>query len=454
MGAVYEARHGSLGKRVAIKTLLPDMAARTEIAARFVREGQAAARIRHPHVVDVYDVGSADGFTWLVMELLDGSDLDALLESKGRLGVQEAIAILLPVISALAAAHHEGVFHRDLKPANIFLSRDAIGRVHPKVVDFGISKIVDEGAGFDLTRSAAVLGTPYYMAPEQVHSIKRTDARSDQYSLGVILYECLTGQRPFSGESLFELMSAITTTDAIPPDVIVGSIPAGVRDAIVRAMRRDPAARFASVRELGQALYPFADELTRALWASEFGHRGSVPLSPATQAPADSGAAGADAAERASTLESFESEVRARAGTPASAQRPRARVALMMGVAAACVLGAVTFALLPRHRPQPLVADSSPSTVAAGSGPLAESSPTSLQPPAPSASSASTDPPDASASAVVTLADTPTAPSAKPASAKTPAQGRSNDTSKTSTVPPSQPGGGAVRGANSAWIIR
>lgn len=448
MGAVYEARHESLGKRVAIKTLLPEMAEKPEIAARFMREGQAAARIRHPHVVDVYDVGSADGFTWLVMELLDGSDLEALLESKERLGVAETIALLLPVISALDAAHREGVFHRDLKPANIFLSRDSIGRVHPKVVDFGISKIVEEGAGFELTRSAAVLGTPYYMAPEQVHSIKRTDARSDQYSLGVILYECLTGQRPFSGESLFELMTAITTRDATRPDAIVDAIPAGVCDVIVRAMRREPSERFASVRELGQALYSFADGLTRALWASEFG----APSSSARNTPEDSRAATLETAGKASTLESLESEVRARPGAAAGSRTRRTPVVLAIAVAAFGVLGALTFVLLPRRAPQPLVADSSSSTFAAAEP---QSAPTTSSPPvASSAPMAAVEPSASSPIASATPADTAAVPGVKPATTKPAPQVRSTETSKSSSEPPPRPGSTAVRGANSAWIIR
>jgi serine/threonine-protein kinase len=270
MGTVYEGRHRALNKRVAIKVLLPERTSDPEVMARFLREGQAAARVRHPHVVDVYDVGVEKGRYYLVMELLEGRDLQTLLDERERLPLTDALAVLLPVFSAISRAHAEGVVHRDLKPANVFLA-DEGGRQRPIVVDFGISKVIEAQPGLDLTQSAAVLGTPYYMAPEQLRAAKSSDARTDQYALGVILYECLTGHRPFSGAGLYELLLAIGQGPLKPPTYWVPSLPPPLNDAILRALARDPDQRFPSVQAFGRALFPFADELTRSLWNSEFG---------------------------------------------------------------------------------------------------------------------------------------------------------------------------------------
>jgi eukaryotic-like serine/threonine-protein kinase len=440
MGTVYEARHDGLGKRVAIKVLLPEMASKDEIAQRFVREGQAAARIRHPHVVDVYDVGAEEGSTWLVMELLEGSDLESALAKGGAMSVAQTLAIVLPVISAVGAAHREGVVHRDLKPANIFLSKDSIGRVLPKVVDFGISKIMQEDRGFDLTKSAAVLGTPYYMAPEQVHSIKRTDARSDQYSLGVILYECLTGRHPFTGESLFELMTSITTTDATPVHEVEASVPVGVSEVVRRAMSRDPAQRFPSVRELGQALIPFADELTRAMWTSEFGGS-QAAREPAARPNTSAAAVSHTAVESAGTIASFEAESRSAAHATRAASAGRRKLVLALA-AASGLIAIAAVALWQRHPAPPATAEPSPSQPAL---PVVESSAVSAAPsavlpaaalePAPTANDAGAA--SASASARLVQAKAPSTTHGKK-------EGGSGG---------SKQGDGVVRGANSAYII-
>src|SRR5580692_10421363 len=166
MGAVYEATHRDLKKRVAIKTLHPAVAATPGARARFLREGEAASRIRHPNVVDVTDVAAEGSIAYLVMEFLEGEDLSSLLERAGALPFSESVDLLLPVFAAISVAHDEGVIHRDLKPENIFLSQSRHGGAEPKVLDFGISKLSSSGGGntLALTGTGASMGTPYYVA--------------------------------------------------------------------------------------------------------------------------------------------------------------------------------------------------------------------------------------------------------------------------------------------------
>ncbi len=265
MGTVYEAVHTQLDKRVAVKVLQAEMATNAGARARFLREGKAASRIRHPHIVDVVDVGVQDGLPYLVMELMEGSDLGQWIERRGALSVTETIGIMVPVCAAVAAAHVGGVVHRDLKPDNIFLARNTLGQEVPKVLDFGISKVAGQ-LGLGLTGTDALLGTPYYMSPEQTTGAKDLDARSDQYTLGVILYECLTGTRPFDGASLMHLLMAINKGDCPRPSTLRPEIPQRLEDVIARAMSHEPSDRFASVDELTLALLPFGDARTRATW--------------------------------------------------------------------------------------------------------------------------------------------------------------------------------------------
>ena len=179
MGAVYEAKHVDLQKRVALKTLHPELAKSPESRARFLREGQTASKLRHPNVVDISDVGINGRIPYLVMEYLEGNDLAALIERERVLSVDRTVTLLLPVLAAVSAAHHEGIVHRDLKPENIFLARSRHGHLQPKLLDFGISKVTATTASPALTGTGALLGTPYYMSPEQAMGGKNVDARSD-----------------------------------------------------------------------------------------------------------------------------------------------------------------------------------------------------------------------------------------------------------------------------------
>src|SRR6266446_3440464 len=217
MGAVYRARHILLGDRVAIKLLPPEMRSNTEWLRRFQREGQAARRFRHHNAVTVYDLRtSTDGAIYLVMEYVEGNTLDAEMKKHGRFAPAEALAMLEPIMSVLNAAHAMGVVHRDLKPENIMIGKATTdGERVVKLLDLGIAKL-KEVAGSEktgntnLTIAGQMLGTPYYMSPEQWGELPRDgsseiDGRADIYSLGLVFYELITGQRPFNGITLSEL---------------------------------------------------------------------------------------------------------------------------------------------------------------------------------------------------------------------------------------------------------
>ena len=270
MGAVYEATHVALKKRVAIKVLHRAIAARADAPARFVREGEVAARLHHAHVVDVSDVGQHEGRPYLVMEYLEGEDLDSRLRAEGKIPLETLVDLMAPVCSAVAAAHGLGVIHRDLKPANVFLTRTLQGAVHPKLLDFGTSKLLDNVNDPKLTESAALLGTALYLAPEQAESSRDVDARCDQYALGVILYECATGAHPFArfnrDGGLLPLLLAIVGGDFPAPRTLHPELPKAFEGVVLKAMALKPADRYESVRALGLALLPFGSAATRSTW--------------------------------------------------------------------------------------------------------------------------------------------------------------------------------------------
>jgi len=268
MGAVYVATHIGLDKRVVVKVLHPEHARSSSIRMRFFREGRAAAAIRHPHVVDVTDVGEHEGVGYLVMEHLDGETLGALLERNGALPADRAADLLLPIVAAVDAAHAVGVIHRDLKPENLFVARAATGEPLPKVLDFGISRVVhDTGRR---TGTAALLGTPAYMAPEQIESTRDADAKSDQYALGVILYECVTGRPAFPGDNVYTILKHVGDGAFERPSNAPVVLPPGLEAVILRTMARDPATRFPSLRDLACALLPYASARSRSAWGVVF----------------------------------------------------------------------------------------------------------------------------------------------------------------------------------------
>ena len=257
MGVVYEAHHLRLRRRVALKMLLPHMmATSSDTVARFEREARAAGQLRDRHVTKVLDVDTTgEGLPYLVMEYLEGHDLEAELNARGPLPIGEAVGYILQVCSAMAEAHDAGIVHRDLKPSNLFLCPDRDGWI-VKVLDFGISKMSDEGEA-RLTNTQASVGTPLYMSPEQVRSARNVDARTDIWALGVILYELLAGRTPFEGSTTAAAASIVA--DPTPPlREFRDDVPEDLEEAIYRALAKDPKGRYQTVTALAQALHPFS----------------------------------------------------------------------------------------------------------------------------------------------------------------------------------------------------
>jgi serine/threonine protein kinase len=284
MGLVYEAVHPELRKSVAIKTLHPDIAAEPEPLGRFLKEGEAASRIKHPNVVSVLDVGTHEGAPFLVMEYLEGESLADRFTRVPAGPIEEVVDLLLPAIAAVAAGHDEGVIHRDLKPANIFLERGRRGEVTPKVLDFGISKIVGTPAELSLTGKATVVGTLSYMAPEQTDAARTADTRTDQYAFGLILYEGLTGRRAFDESLGLRVLVEVVNGRVARPRDIRAELPDALERVVLRALRVAPEDRFPSLRALGAALLPFASRRQRLMWEETFSEK--VPPTEGQGTPA------------------------------------------------------------------------------------------------------------------------------------------------------------------------
>jgi serine/threonine-protein kinase len=269
MGVVMAAEHMDLNERVALKLMLPDALESDEATARFLREARAAVKIKGEHVARVLDVGKLEtGEPYIVMEYLEGTDLGALLDKKGPLPIKQAVEYLLQACEALAEAHALGIIHRDLKPANLFLARRPDGSALVKILDFGISKIMPRRSSQDpvdvsITNTRQILGTPLYMAPEQLDSSKNADMTSDIWSLGAILFELLTGAVPFDGKTLQELRKRIRTEPAPALRSHRQEAPRELEAIVQRCLEKDPAKRFPNVAELATALAAFAPAWAR-----------------------------------------------------------------------------------------------------------------------------------------------------------------------------------------------
>jgi len=366
MGTVFAATHIALGQRVAIKRMHPDRALRSDARERFLREARAAASLRSQHIARVIDVGVLeDGAPFLVLEHLDGEDLAAVLERRGALSVVDAVEYVLQAAEAVAEAHAAGIVHRDLKPRNLFLSHDLAGAPCIKVLDFGISKIL--GAELALTRAAVAVGSPLYMSPEQMVSSKDVDSRTDLWSLGVVLYELMTGALPFEADQLDELYGRVLHTAPAPISALVATVPPGLEAVILQCLQKDRARRFSNAAELAAALAPFASARGAAL---------------ATRVAAVLGMATAPVrpTELLDTFPRISPAVIASSPPP----RPRstssaiearsakaARLPIAVGIAALAIAATIAV-LVVRRRPPPLSAvPAPPASILRGAGPRA-----------------------------------------------------------------------------------
>jgi serine/threonine protein kinase len=321
MGSVYKASQPAMNRMVAIKILHPKLAGRKDLTSRFRREARAMSQLTHPNTVKVFAFGELedDGSLYIVMEMLEGKNLNQVVRREGPLAPERAIPIMVQVCGALQEAHDLGIVHRDLKPENIFLSRQGGINDYPKVLDFGLAKVTErqmQPGSIILTQEGMVFGTPEFMSPEQAQG-KTLDARSDIYSLAVILYELLTGKLPFTARTPMEYIQKHVTEPVMTfaeraPD---RKFPKGLEEAIGRALAKRPEQRYQSAAEFAEAVRPFGGAAAQAL-----------PSIQSASAAALAARADSDAA--------------------LAKERSRPSTGMLLGVAATCLALGVVLAVL------------------------------------------------------------------------------------------------------------
>jgi hypothetical protein len=307
MGVVLEGMHLDLDQRVAVKVLKPALAKEPDALTRFVREARAAASIQSRHAVRIFDVGTSDeGLPFIVMERLDGTSIDGLLEERGRLDLPDAVRIVVQAAEAIAEANDRGIVHRDLKPANLFLA-DVAGTSSGmvKVLDFGISKRMSASelghASTSLTAPHTLLGSPQYMSPEQLRTPRDVDARSDVWALGITLFELLAGKVPFESESIPELCALILTGEAPRLSELRRDVPEALDDVLRRCLAKSPEDRPASVPDFVLALLPFCPPEVRTTAESIAQGAKGTSAAPSRVSRASRAEGGADRASRRGT---------------------------------------------------------------------------------------------------------------------------------------------------------
>ncbi len=292
MGVVYAATHLPLAQPVALKVVRPDPSNRATATTRLVREARMVASLTSEHVARVQDVGTiADGTPYLVMELLSGATLQAIVSEQGALSVSEASEAIIQACHGLGDAHSHGIIHRDVKPSNLFRTFDGSGAPRVKVIDFGVSKAsqgVDDANMLE-TKTGTLLGSPPFMSPEQIQTASDVDARTDVWSLGVVLYFLVSGKRPFEAQSLLDLMTLIAYEKEASLRTRAPSVPAGFEQVVDRCLQKRRDDRFSGVAELAEALVPFAPGRTHALAARVARVSPSWPGPAALPAPIEAG---------------------------------------------------------------------------------------------------------------------------------------------------------------------
>jgi serine/threonine-protein kinase len=404
MGVVVSAHHVQLDEKVALKFLLPDALRNAEALARFEREARAAVKIKSEHVARVTDVGKLDnGSPYMVMEFLEGGDLSQLLQKQGPLPVEQAVDFVMQASEAIAEAHSLGIVHRDLKPSNLFCIRRRDGGLSVKVLDFGISKLTEGGVAgsgsrdMSMTKTTAIVGSPVYMSPEQMQSSKGVDVRTDIWALGVILFELVTGQVPFDGDTVTELAIHVATKPTPSLALLRAGLPAGLEPVISRCLEKSRDRRYQNVSELAAALVAFGTKQARTSLERIQGVLGVAEAAPLTEPDGTSPFASTTSRTSNGTMAAWQSTGGSKPGSR--------KTALGIGavVAVAALVGAG--ALLLRKTPPPAAP-----TVAAVAPPSA----VPIPPPALSTPSAppAADSASATAAAAPPAADGPSAPSA------------------------------------------
>ena len=390
MGIVVAARHTVLNTRVAIKVLLPGAMVDKDTVERFHREARSAVRIHSPHAARVHDVGTlADGTPYMVMDLLSGKDLSAMLDERGSLSPIEVVGYVGQALEALHEAHALGIIHRDLKPANLFLAEQPNGPPIVKVLDFGIARDFHEGNEQRLTRTRAVMGSPAYMSPEQMREARSADVRSDIWSMGVCLYELLTGRPPFNADTLPDLFVTVLQGTPVPPSTLRPEVPIGLSETVLRCLEKDPARRFQSARELAHAL---ATGESGASWPAA---RASAATSSARMIAAAAGAPSSP------SLPSTERLATSRTLADNQGSAPRLKYVWLalaaFGVVGAGLVGTTLF--VRRKAPPPVVAAATTVVPAPPPPPIDLSTAGAAVPSPPATGTASATVPPASASA-------------------------------------------------------
>lgn len=360
-GAVYAGVHPLIGKRVAVKVLNREYSSNPQMVSRFIAEARAVNQIQHQNIIDIFAFGSLpDRRQYYVMELLDGLPFDDYIGRKGRLQAEEAIPILRQIARALDAAHAKGIVHRDLKPENIYLAFDADGRPTPKLLDFGIAKLLGDHTSGHKTNTGAPIGTPYYMSPEQCRGTG-VDHRTDIYSFGVMCFETLTGQRPFVSEQMLTLM--MKHINDAPPlmSSVVPGIPDSLDPPIHRMLAKDPADRPQSVAAAVEELAAAAQAAGLNVTVSPLSGGGHSVPTPRFDALLRTEAATAELSpsqQKALQQRAAGAETQAPLEVDTTQSRSGPRWALIAGASLTAVLGLAAAGVLLSKRPTPVTADS------------------------------------------------------------------------------------------------
>jgi serine/threonine-protein kinase len=421
-GSVYAAVHPLIGKKAAIKVLHRQYSSNPQMVSRFIAEARAVNQIRHKSIIDIFSFGALDdGRQYYVMELLEGVTLERYQKERGPLPPEDAVPILRQVARAIDAAHAAGIAHRDLKPENVFLTFDDEGTPVPKLLDFGIAKLMGEGAmSGHRTRTGTPMGTPHYMSPEQCRG-QNVDHRTDIYSFGIMVHEALTGQLPFEGENVVDLLFKQTSAPAPPMSTVRPELPAALDEPVLRMLEKDPAARpeslGAAVEELARAaasaglavrVVPLRGEARRG------GDTGS-PISGPTSAPGSATATPGSFAEARTVLDASDAGRLPTTGgasvntlqsdgaepKPAGARR---MVAIVAAVATVLGVALTLWAISPRRAIQGAArAESGAPTLATEAPSAAAPSPPSAVPAVASAAPAVTPEPAAAAEVTLTI---------------------------------------------------